>query len=45
MGSEGSIAFEREKHIKYIQELDTKREDIEYWYTSHLRISMSVFFY
>ncbi|KAG9286586.1 hypothetical protein G9A89_005354 [Geosiphon pyriformis] len=26
-------------HVKYIQSLDTKRDDLEYWLTEHLRLS------
>lgn len=31
--------FLREKHIQYIKSLDNHKQDIEYWYTSHLRLS------
>ncbi|CAG8707517.1 6632_t:CDS:2, partial [Cetraspora pellucida] len=26
-------------HVKYIQSLDTKKDDLEYWLTEHLRLS------
>jgi geranylgeranyl transferase type-2 subunit beta len=26
-------------HIKYIQSLDTKKDDLEYWLTEHLRLN------
>ncbi|CAG8435033.1 7269_t:CDS:2 [Diversispora eburnea] len=26
-------------HVKYIQSLDTKKDDLEYWFTEHLRLS------
>ncbi|KAF9940345.1 hypothetical protein BGZ65_007236 [Modicella reniformis] len=26
-------------HVKYIQELDTKKQDLEYWLTEHLRVN------
>ncbi|KAG0342924.1 hypothetical protein BG000_011498 [Podila horticola] len=28
-----------EQHIKYIKELDTKKNDLEYWLTEHLRVN------
>ncbi|KAI9782172.1 MAG: hypothetical protein M1816_001963 [Peltula sp. TS41687] len=28
-----------QKHVKYIQELDTRHDDLEYWHTEHLRLS------
>ncbi|AMD20392.1 HDL352Cp [Eremothecium sinecaudum] len=29
----------KEKHIKYVQSLDKKKEDYEYWLTEHLRLN------
>lgn len=26
-------------HVKYIQSLDTRQEDLEYWLTEHLRVN------
>ncbi|KAL1975889.1 hypothetical protein VTN31DRAFT_4281 [Thermomyces dupontii] len=28
-----------EKHVEYIRSLDTRRDEIEYWYTEHLRLN------
>ena len=28
-----------EKHVKYIQALDTQKDSLEYWLTEHLRLS------
>ncbi|KAI9827589.1 MAG: hypothetical protein M1826_006251 [Phylliscum demangeonii] len=28
-----------DKHVKYIQELDTHQHELDYWYTEHLRLS------
>ncbi|KAK9467908.1 terpenoid cyclases/protein prenyltransferase alpha-alpha toroid [Lipomyces arxii] len=31
--------FEREKHIAYIQSLDTRHDELEYWLSEHLRLA------
>jgi geranylgeranyl transferase type-2 subunit beta len=42
-GSENSIPQDlqlaTEAHVKYIQSLDTKRDEYDYWLTEHLRLN------
>ncbi|MCJ1307940.1 hypothetical protein MMC25_001588 [Agyrium rufum] len=40
-GGQGSgvMKLEVEKHVKYIQSLDTRRDELEYWLTEHLRLN------
>lgn len=33
------MKFYREKHINYIKSLDTKQDDLQYWFTEHLRMN------
>uniref|UniRef100_A0A060T982 Geranylgeranyl transferase type-2 subunit beta n=1 Tax=Blastobotrys adeninivorans TaxID=409370 RepID=A0A060T982_BLAAD len=33
------MEFLREKHIQYIKSLDTRKDELEYWFSEHLRIS------
>ncbi|KAJ1967295.1 Rab geranylgeranyltransferase, partial [Dimargaris verticillata] len=37
--SHSATPFLRERHIRYIQELDEKKSSLEYWYSEHLRLS------
>ncbi|KAJ3192720.1 hypothetical protein HK101_006084 [Irineochytrium annulatum] len=32
-------AFLREKHIQFVKELDTKKDELEYWMSEHLRVN------
>ncbi|CRG91249.1 protein geranylgeranyltransferase type II [Talaromyces islandicus] len=39
-GGSGSRAeFCTDKHVAYIKSLDTRRDELEYWYTEHLRMN------
>ncbi|AJV96810.1 BAD_collapsed_G0058050.mRNA.1.CDS.1 [Saccharomyces cerevisiae] len=35
----GSLTLLKEKHIRYIESLDTKKHNFEYWLTEHLRLN------
>lgn len=42
--ADGTVVSERtelatEAHVKYIQSLDTKKDELEYWLTEHLRLN------
>ncbi|EDO18367.1 hypothetical protein Kpol_1013p39 [Vanderwaltozyma polyspora DSM 70294] len=39
MSESENIVFLRDKHIKYIDSLDKKQEDYEYWLSEHLRLN------
>ncbi|KAL8949386.1 MAG: hypothetical protein Q9222_004506 [Ikaeria aurantiellina] len=35
----GEVQLVVEKHVKYIQELDKRKDELEYWLTEHLRLN------
>lgn len=35
----GDLSLAIETHVKYIQSLDTKRDELDYWLTEHLRLN------
>jgi len=39
MAQEAAEVLKREKHIDYVQSLDSKKESVAYWVTEHLRMS------
>lgn len=35
----GDLSLDKESHVKYIQSLNTKKDDLDYWLTEHLRLN------
>ncbi|KAL9113728.1 MAG: hypothetical protein Q9227_002173 [Pyrenula ochraceoflavens] len=35
----GAVPFVVDKHVNYIKSLDTRRDELEYWHTEHLRLN------
>lgn len=35
----GDVSLVADNHVKYIQSLDTKKDDYNYWLTEHLRLN------